>query len=63
MVCIICLEFFGREVTCQGNATAKLLNNKSTVSLPLCTIYSTIKGLCFYTALTGKVRHGPAEIN
>lgn len=56
-------ELFGREVTCKVNAPAKLFNNKSTVALPRCIIYSTIKRLCFYTALTGKARHGQAEIN
>lgn len=60
---IIGLDLFGREVTCKVNATVKLLNNKTTVFLPLHTIYSRIKGLCFYTALTGKARCGQAEIN
>lgn len=63
LVCIICLGFFGREVTCKVNASAKLFNNRSTVFLLLCTIYSRIKGLCFCTALTGKVRRGQTEIN
>lgn len=50
----ICLEFFAREVTCKVNAIAELFNNKSTVFLTLCSIYNRVKGLCFYTALTGK---------
>lgn len=61
--CIICLEFFGREVTCKVNVTTELFNNKTTVFLPLHTIYSRIKALYFYTALTGKARQGQAEIN
>lgn len=59
---VICLEFFAREVTCKGNPTATLFN-KNTGFLLCCTIYSRIKGPCFYIVLTGKARQGPAEIN
>lgn len=62
LVWVISPEIFGGEVTYKGSATAKLFN-KSTVFLLCYTIYSTIKRLSFYTALTGKARHGQAEIN
>lgn len=57
VVCIIYPEFLSRKVMSKVNDTVETFNNKSTILLPHHTIYSRIKELCFYAALTGKARH------